>query len=491
MTGDRVTAPESFGRLIAMGRDPLPTILQVAERTQDHETRDLLIKVAGRMGDSRARPVLIRFLGAEEPNTVSEAIDALGRLGGAESLPALRRLLVRDRAAPTDSLRELQVLGAMLRCGDENVVGDVLAIADANRHYAADILTRYQPLRDALGFEGPYVEGGGTFFDMTLFFLAVEEWYRDAVLGEPRAATRVDFSQPFREAKRAAWASLVQACEEETSPTVRARAVDPTSTATDALTVISGTGHGQSLDVLAFRTEAGGRWRVHQFRFDRGPPRSAFPEDEADVGYSTVTFDASAYAGMLAGLRTILNAKLSPWWSGPGRCFMRSIDEIVVCFRGSEEPGCTPARFCGYPGSENRTEYLAPCVALEWTRRCLSTCPPLISGKADAVAKAVFSEVFRSEQPQWGSPGKDWWWVRERMVALAAALGDDALRGPLATYLGSECVDGQASLSRTAALACNALASITGRELRFAPDGSPREVREVAARYLALLEETR
>lgn len=51
MTGDRVTAPESFGRLLAMGGDALPTVLQVAETTKDDSTRDVLIDIAGRIGD--------------------------------------------------------------------------------------------------------------------------------------------------------------------------------------------------------------------------------------------------------------------------------------------------------------------------------------------------------------------------------------------------------------------------------------------------------
>lgn len=181
-------------------------------------------------------------------------------------------------------------------------------------------------------------------------------------------------------------------------------------------------------------------------------------------------------------------AKLSRWWSSPSFGFMSSIDQVVACLC-IQQPGSAAVRFCDCPGTENQTEYLVPCAALEWTRRYLSTCPPFSSAKADAVAKGVFAEVFRSEQRYWESSGDDWWWVRERMVALAGTFGDDSLRGPLATYLNSDYVAGGANLSTTAA-ACNALASITGLELRFDPDGSPREVGEAAKRYLAMLIET-
>lgn len=138
---------------------------------------------------------------------MSEAIEALGRLGGAESLPALRRLL-GGHAALSDNFRKLQILEAMLRCGDASVVGEVLAIGLAGQHsyYAGDILTRYQPLRDALGFEGRYVEGEGSHFPEKLFYPAADEWYRQSVLGEPRVEQQADFSPPGKaECGRPRW----------------------------------------------------------------------------------------------------------------------------------------------------------------------------------------------------------------------------------------------------------------------------------------------
>lgn len=489
MVGDQVTEPAAFGQLVARGRDALPTILQVAETTQNEGTRDLLIDIAGRLGDPRARPLLVRFLGSEEPNTVSVAIGALGRLGGAESLPALRELLSGTESR-ADSFRRLQLLEALLRCGDESVLGEVLAmgLAGQRSEYAAEILTRHQPLRDALGFEGPYREGAGGFFSTALFFPAAEEWYRAAVLGEPPVATTASFSEPDREAKQAAWELLSRVCEEgnDRCSHVRLRAVDPAASPAGPapdVTVISGSGHAFSLDLIAFRAEDGDCWRVHEFRYRRGPPRSSFPGDEAEMVYSTGRLDGPAYRALVAGLRTILAAQLSPWWAGPAHCDWSSTDSVVACLRGLERPDGAPVSFCGYRGSMGRIAQLVPVAAVEWVWGSLSALPPLSREQADPRARRVFSEVFRTELPVWAHGG----WVHERLLGLARDSGDETLQAPLATYLEAV-VSGRAPPdSRPAAQACTALAAITGNELRFTAAGRPRSVSEVARDYLALL----
>lgn len=494
--GDEVTSPESFALLVALGPGALPTILHVAETTDDAWTRDLLIDVAGRIGDPSARPRLERLLGARSASTASEAVEALGRLGSAESIPALRAALAEHGEVDFEGLHLLETL---YLCGEQSALGEVLAVGLAHpehRFYAAQILSRHQALRDALGFEGPYRDY--EFIDEELFFPAAEEWYREAVLGEPprcRVTLQAEFSEPHRAEKRSAWELLRQACEDGNDPRshVRVSPVDPPSYSAGRvrpLSVITGHGHAHyCLDVLAWRAEPDGRVRAHRFRLRRSEPRSVFPEDLGEVTYATATFDAEDHGGLVAGLRTILSAELTRWWSGPGLGSMWSSGNFTVVLHGLGAD-VTPMRFCGYPTSDNRVERLAPAAARDWLHDYLAERPPFREAEPDAAARAVFTAIFRREQLQWGSARSlDWWWVRERMVMLAGAFGDDTLPRRLAAYLAPEYTGGPRSSLRVTAMACNALAALTGKDLRFGPDGAPRRVREVAADYRALLEE--
>jgi hypothetical protein len=497
MTGDVVTSPESFVSLVEMGTEALPTILRVAETTEDLWTRDLLISIAGRIGDARARPLLVRFLQSSRSNSRSEAITALGRLGGAASLPPLRALL--DGKAAVDGFTRLQVLEAIYRCGDQGAMGEILAIGlrdETNRFSAARILIRHQPLRDALGFDGPFEAGRFEMIDEDTFFPAADEWYREKVLGEPspwRATELGDFAPPFQKEKRAAWAVLWKWCARRDGRYSRLRvtAVDPAITEADArraVTVISGSGHGHGLTVTAWRAESGGGVRGHRFVFRRSEQRSTFPEDQGTTTYSTVAIAASDYTALVAGLRTPMEANLVRWWAGPRMGMSMSSANFVVSLEGLGEPGDPAVAFCGYAGSRHRVKYLRPRAAVIWMEGFIAKRAPFTEAEPGPDAKALFSAIFRRSQAQWGGTKDSWWWVRERMVSLAAAAGDDSLREPLAIYLGPKYTEGEHSVSRTAAKACTALAAITRQDLRFAADGTPSELRGVAKAYQALLE---
>ena len=490
MQGDEVLEPKEFGLLVTMGALALPTILHVVETTPDSWTRSRLIDIAGRIGDPRARPLLERLLRSPDRDAQSEAIDAIGRLGIPESLPALRELLAT--LPPEAGLTRVRVFEACLRVGELSVIGDLLHIAltDRDQRFSAIcVLLRHPPLRAALGL-APYHGQNLEFVDRVTFVRAADEWYRETVLAQPspwRPKTP-EFTPPFAAEKAAAFASLEQAVRGDNDEhcNLRVHARDPRITAEDGertLTLISGWGHGSSLAIWVWRP-GGEVVRGHRFVLQGRAQRTGFPEDLGAVGYATVTIAPSEYRSLVAGLRTTVEAKLMAWWAGPTRGSSFSSANFTISFAGLD--GTSPTRFCGYKGSSDRLRYAGLRAATGLHDR-FTEGKPLAATDLTPQAKHLFSELFRREQSAWAAGGDSWWWVRERMVSMARDCGDDTLREPLAQYLAPEYVSAPHSRSRTAAKAVTALAAITGTDLRFAADGTPRPVAEVAAAYRELL----
>lgn len=482
--------PEPRGALVRMGPRALPTILYVVEAEGDPWVCYQLMQIAARIGDPCARPALERLLQSPDSLLREGAIDGIGRLGLRESSPALRAAVAK--LASEEKFVRLQFLEALYRVGDMQALGEVIEIGKSdreNRFFAAHVLLRHAPLRAALGFTAPYREGGFELFDEELFLPAAEEWYVENVLGEPspwRQQVPEEFTPPCAAAKRDALALLVKAVADGNGDfsNLRVQAADPAIRDADgerSLVVLSGAGHGQWLAVGIWQPEADAV-RCHYYSVTRHDgARSAFPNDCWDATYRTVNLPRSRYLELVAGLRAILEARLVPWWHGTDCGDMWSSYNFVTDIQGLGSP--EPSRFCGYECSAERLQFEALRAAERWEWQFLDGLKAAAKAEPTPAARRLFSEFFRSELPHW----KSWWWVRDRMLGMAAECGDDTLREPLATFLTPEFTQARKGDPQTASVAATALAKITGVDLRFGADGSARPIVEVAAAYRELL----
>lgn len=500
ISGDEVVSPPEFPALVNRGPRAVPTILHVLGTTKDPWLQDCLLEIAGRIGDPRNRTAIESFLTSQRPNAQSVAVQALGRLGCPASIPALRRLLEILDNGQDQTFTRLQILEALYQLGEEEVLAEVIRIGLASKKwdsFAADILSRHPPLRKALGFEGTYRKGSLSIPEPEPFLCAADEWYRLSVLEQPSpyaAPENPAFSEPFAAEKQEAWTTLLKRTRRKTPQVQPCRVLpsDPRITAEDArrtVTLMAGSGHGFGLTLHVFQPEEDGA-TCHRFSFQAhrgGRDTEGFPEDHGTMACHVARLSRRDYGAVIAGLRTPLEADLVEWWNGPGGRFGMSSHDFVVWLSGLGPAGEKPRAYCGYWGTSRIRAFLRERASLEWFRTRSKERIAFSLASPDPDARAVFSDFFRKYAPSWHE-ADFWWWVRERMTALAARFGNTSLLPRLALYLEPEWVEGKASRNRTACRAVNAIAAITNHDLRFDQQRQPRPLRHVAADYKAWLE---
>ena len=247
--------------------------------------------------------------------------------------------------------------------------------------------------------------------------------------------------------------------------------------------MVSGHGHGGGLIVET--------WHVHEttcegirLAMKTGPRRSTFPGDDVLVDCSRVTMPTARYRELVVGLRTIFAARLQPWWSGPGISSTMTSFNFVASIDGLGVAGDAPRSYCGYVESDGRRHFEPLLAATRWYVEFLARHGEVEASAITPAARRDFTAAMLRLQPCFDS---DWWWVRERMLGMAGQAGDAGLRDLLVHYLAPKFAAGSDGMSRTAAAAISSLSTITGRDLRFTADGTPRPVAAAAELYRDLL----
>lgn len=101
-------------------------------------------------------------------------------------------------------------------------------------------------------------------------------------------------------------------------------------------------------------------------------------------------------------------------------------------------------------------------------------------GADDPPARDLFARVFWAARARGDDYG--YWYVRERLLGMAALLGSAQHLPALVDQLR---VGGEHSLERSRVLAVNAIAALAGYDVRHDPDGRPRPPASVVADTLA------
>lgn len=480
-TNDTVVAPAAVADLIRRGSATVPTLLDVLPTITDSWTRSMLLEALGRIGDPRACEPLERMLARPTREIPDGVLPALVRLAQPRSIPALRALLARpDRGG----FRKTDLLGALLRVGDESVLeplidrGMEVAEDTLDALETVDALVQFAPLRHALGMqEAPdFVE------EIGLFLRAAKEWALEQ-RGQPspwKASPDFTFQEPFAAEKQQAFERVMEAAG-MSHTTVRCLPVDVTvadTTSHDPVAVLFGWGHAHNLYLDVWQPR-GATVRLHRFSMRRGTQRSDFAEDAAEHGHESAEVPILTLQRALAGVRAACATRLVAWWQGSSPSHWMNTNDFAVMLLGANTSEATSA-FCGYRSSTSLIAYPTLAAARDWHLRVADDCNlrPAVATNDD---RRLFADFWQRSRERCSEA--NWWFVRERMIAMAGAFGDASLVPSLLDYVQPHFADGKHSEQRTAAHACTALAALTGIDLRFDDGGEPRPVADVAKAY--------
>ncbi len=264
-----------------------------------------------------------------------------------------------------------------------------------------------------------------------------------------------------------------------------------------SLVLESSAGHGGSLSLASFARRPDGDYELvsleynHYQRPQAKDPKDPYQQDSAGtLAVFHRRMPAATMAPLLVRLRAAAQLEIAEHEPPPKPGAMTgsgvgTSHDYHVALRMIDRRGRGVQRyFAGYEGSGEQQRDGVPMAIVQDTVSALlyddafqASLTPV--GLDDPAARALFARVFwqaHARGPDFGS-----WYVKERLLGMAASLGSDqhvpALLGPLQPTT-------DAPRLRSTALAINAIAAITGFDRRRDPSGAPRELAEVAAETL-------
>lgn len=269
------------------------------------------------------------------------------------------------------------------------------------------------------------------------------------------------------------------------------------------VTFESSSGHGGSLHMVRLDHRPDGAWDITWIDYNHyfGKPRPTDPDDPWQQDATGVvelrrgTLPAERIDRMLRRAREAMHIDARELEPPPppgdtvrlGSIGMSSRD-FHVDLRMVDAAGHGEQRyFGGYAtGGDDQGQRIALDLASTEVWKVLGD-EALISTLTevtpdDSEIQALFAARFwaaKDREPEYGL-----WYLRERLLGLAAPLGT-AEHVPALLDVIRHHPDEHASDDRSRVLAINAIAELTGLDVRYDPEGQPRKVKDVAAEVLA------
>lgn len=253
-------------------------------------------------------------------------------------------------------------------------------------------------------------------------------------------------------------------------------------------------GHGGNLELVRFtRDAAADTWSLrwisyhHYVGVPSGPEADVWEADQiGEFTVKTGIVPTATMRGLLERVRAASTLEIheTPPPARPGTIVLGNmgfssgnfgVHVVLVdaAGHGSED------FFVGYPGTgEDQRKsvrlHIASVAVFELLHDDAFEATLVRGEPNDKAVREQFAEFFwaaRDRDPTYGS-----WYLRERFIALVAALGDDQHLPELLAHLAPP---GDASVERTRVLAINTIAALTGFDRRYA-DGTARDPTRVA-----------
>ena len=246
-------------------------------------------------------------------------------------------------------------------------------------------------------------------------------------------------------------------------------ACDPVGALTE-LVFETGTGHGQGLALVRLRWQDG---RLAGLRISR---RGGPGKDGGRTDVERVVIEATDVDRVMPWLRGLLAVQLTEQvphdsHGGAGYGSSGSWHGLLLV-----RDAAGHVRERSYTGAGGEQLHSIPVAEITATLRPLVEALPWQSSTVDGEVRAFFVSRFLA-----AGPDRAAWWVKERMVMLAADVGTPALVPRLVALAQDIRVD--ASVQRTREHALTALAALAGFDARRDSQGTPVSAETAAAAY--------
>lgn len=267
----------------------------------------------------------------------------------------------------------------------------------------------------------------------------------------------------------------------------------------DTITFASSAGHGGSLTLGSLDRQPDGDYALvlldynHYARARRPDEKDPYREDSSGTLHIyRTTIKAKKIAPLLASLRAAAHVEIEEHEPPPipgsfSAAGFGSSHDYHLALRLADHAGHgVERRFAGYAsGGPEQKDGVPMAIAQTALDKLVEDVTKLPDAggvdTSDRTARAVFARLFWQSHAR--GPDYDYWYVRERMLGMAALLGSAQHMPALLEQLAPG--KKESSVARSEVLALNAIAAITSLDLRHDHDGAPREVATVAAETLA------
>jgi hypothetical protein len=256
---------------------------------------------------------------------------------------------------------------------------------------------------------------------------------------------------------------------------------DPVSGMPSEIVFEAGNGHGQNLVLWRLtRSYSEERYRAQgiSFRWTRGgyteysyPIAEDFELLLAHADLSPTAIDPHLERSRTA-VATILHEieLIPPPGAGFGMRGRFSTSDTHLLIRFASSDAALERGYTGYEGPRAQSDLLPLRLAHDPLLKATSTIPWESTAPTDEDRAFFVDRFLASFGPEQG------WWVRERFLALASRLGTAELIPALLTAAAKP-------EGREPVQAINALAAITGWDIRYDGQGNPRPPADVAREY--------
>lgn len=232
----------------------------------------------------------------------------------------------------------------------------------------------------------------------------------------------------------------------------------------------TGTGHGQGLSLVRLRWQDG---RLAGLRISR---RGGLAKDGGRTDVERVVIEATDVDRVMPWLRGLLAVQLTEQvpadsHGGAGYGSSASWHGLLLV-----RDAAGHVRERSYTGAGGEQLHSIPVAEITATLQPVLEALPWQSAAIDGEVRAFFVSRFLA-----AGPDRAAWWVKERLVMLAADVGTAALVPRLVALAQDIRVD--ASVQRTREHALTALAALAGFDARRDSQGTPVSAETAAASY--------